>query len=206
MLEIYLFVNPLGTKCFKSEQKVLDYINVSSKEVSFQFIPMLNMQTINNVMVEKNLDTRDLALRNDLFESIYQATLNYKAALFQGKKRGRAFLMTIQESIVQDNNCYSEELVRQVADEVGLNWDMFAEDRYSDLAKQSFKNDQKMANEMNVTMHPTIVINNIDGLDCGVSFPDADLVTISDVCNGHFNTQNGLQQNNVAPSNQLRVL
>ncbi|WP_409021467.1 DsbA family protein [Dellaglioa sp. P0083] len=205
MLEIYLFVNPLGTKCFKSEQKVLDFIRLSPKKISFQFVPMLNIQTVNDVMIEKNLDTRNLTLRNELSESIYQAALDYKAALFQGKKRGRAFLMAIQEYLVQDSTCYSEELIQQVAKEVNLNWKMFSEDRRSVLAKNSFKNDQKIANDMNVTMHPTIVINNIDGLDCGVSFPDADLVDISKVCAGDFNIQNGLHQT-INPQNQLYVL
>lgn len=205
MLEIYLFVNPLGTKCFKSEQKVLDFIRLSPQKISFQFVPMLNIQTVHDVMIEKNLDTRNLTLRNELSESIYQAALDYKAALFQGKKRGRDFLMAIQAALVQDSTCYSEQLIQQVAKEVNLNWEMFNEDRHSVLAKKSFKNDQKIANDMNVTMHPTIVINNIDGLDCGVSFPDADLVDISKVCAGDFNIQNGLHQT-INPQNQLYVL
>lgn len=210
LLEIYLFVNPLGTKCFKSEQKVLNYIDNSSKKVSCQFVPILNMQMISDIMIEKNLDTHNLTLRNELVTSLYQATLDYKAALFQGKKLGRAFLMAIQESLVKDSACYSEALIQRAAKSVGLNLEMFTEDRRSDLAKKSFKNDQKIANDMNVTEHPTIVINNIDGLDCGISFPDVDLLNLSKICAGDFNCQEVLQQTDFTtannPQNQLYVL
>lgn len=210
LLEIYLFVNPLGTKCFRSEQKVLDYIDASSEKVSCQFVPILNMQTISDIMIEKNLDTHNLTLRNELVGTLYQATLDYKAALFQGKKRGRTFLMAIQEALVQDSTCYSEALIERVAKDADLNWEMFSEDRHSDLAKKSFKNDQKIANDMNVTEHPTIVINNIDGVDCGVSFPDVDRLNLSKICAGDFNCQDILQQTNLdaigKPDNQLYVL
>ncbi len=58
MIEIYLFVNPLGEYCFKMEQQLLQFIEEeygtpSKEKMQFRFLPLVNLQTIGDVMQQK---------------------------------------------------------------------------------------------------------------------------------------------------------
>lgn len=48
---------------------------------------------------------------NKVQKLYYRIILDYKAALFQGMKRGRNFLMYLQEELLFNNKQYSEELI-----------------------------------------------------------------------------------------------
>ena len=50
MLEIHLFVNPLGMRCFRCEQDVLRIDQQLRTKVNYQFIPLFNMDTIQQTM------------------------------------------------------------------------------------------------------------------------------------------------------------
>lgn len=51
---------------------------------------------------------------------------------------------------------------------------MFLADRQSDLAVKCFKQDQKLAADLKVQTHPTLVVYNLAGYDCGFSIKDCD--------------------------------
>ncbi len=94
MIEIYLFVNPLGKYCFNMERQLLQFIeeeygttNLKNKKVQFRFLPLVNLQIIGDVMQTRGIDRQDLEERNNLFSTIYSASLDCKAAQFQGKKK-----------------------------------------------------------------------------------------------------------------------
>ncbi len=58
MIEIYLFVNPLGEYCFEMEQQLLQFIEEeygtpSKEKMQFRFLPLVNLQTIGDVMQQK---------------------------------------------------------------------------------------------------------------------------------------------------------
>ena len=46
MLEIHLFVNPLGMRCFRCENDVLRVDQNIRTKISYKFIQVFNMQTI----------------------------------------------------------------------------------------------------------------------------------------------------------------
>lgn len=46
MLEVYLFVNPLGAPCMRSEQNIMKLAARLNNKVSFQFVPLLTQQVV----------------------------------------------------------------------------------------------------------------------------------------------------------------
>ncbi|PWG00621.1 DsbA family protein [Levilactobacillus bambusae] len=182
LLEVYLFINPLSPKCLSSEKNIINLVHHLSEDVSFQFIPLLNMQIVSDTMIQLSLNKNDLATRNRQFQLHYNIILDYKAALFQGKKKGREFLMALQDQIMNNTQPYSEELAVSVANQVGLDLDMFKEDRRSDLAKRAFHADQKLAAEMKVVHSPSAVIYNYEVSDYGLLLEDVSYEALLDVC------------------------
>lgn len=158
MLEIFLFINPLGEICYQTEQGIMQLISHSNQHIRSRFITVLSLKTINDVLKTRKQQFSDLNLRNQLADEIYRSALDFKAASFQGKKRGCKFLFEIQKQVGIKDLPYNEEVVSSAAKAAGLDWEMFSADRQSKLAIKSFHNDQKVAAEMNVTSHPTIVV------------------------------------------------
>lgn len=75
----------------------------------------------------------------------YSAALDCKAAQFQGKKKGRRFLIKLQEAVGCNDIPYSQELAESIFEEIGGDLNMFKEDRQSDFVKEVFFSDQKIA-------------------------------------------------------------
>lgn len=170
LLEMYLFINPIGSTCYHTEQNILDMIQEAREDVRFRFIPLMNMQSVQDIMEMNGKSRTDLATRNKLVMNIYHAALDFKASLFQGKKRGRNFLLSIQGQMEYsvDGN-YTNDIAMQAALESGLDKEMFIHDRNSEFTGKSFMKDQKIAAEMNVKHHPTVVLFNVKGYDCGIA-------------------------------------
>ncbi|WP_125763149.1 MULTISPECIES: DsbA family protein [Levilactobacillus] len=178
MLEVYLFVNPLGARCMRSERNIMRLADHLNSKVSFQFVPLLNQQ-----IIAQSLSSRPtLAERNARFNVTYQAILAYKAALFQGKRKGRKFLLNMQDAVVSQHQSFTEELTLEMAKKCHLDLDMFTEDCQSDLAKQAFKTDQKLAAEMKIEQSSSAVIFNCDVSDCGLLLNDVTYDALCDVC------------------------
>ncbi|MEY8445407.1 ClpXP adapter SpxH family protein [Enterococcus ratti] len=165
MIEIYLFVNPLGKNCFKLEQQLLQFIEEeygkrSKEKMQFRFLPLVNLRTIGDVMQHNRISQKNLAARNHLFSTTYSAALDCKAAQFQGKKKGRQFLFKLQEAVGCHKIPYSSELAETLFAQVGGDIAMFKEDRQSEFVKEVFFSDQKIAREMGITKHPSAVVYN----------------------------------------------
>lgn len=159
IIEIYLFINPLGSKCYQAEKELLTFIeSKSDKKVHFRFIPFHNLQTVSNYMKFHQLPERNLALRNEICGNTYSACLAYKAALMQGKKKGRTFLMNLQKAVVEDQCVFSETLLKTIAQQSHLDVEMFLEDKQSDFAKKDYEKDQQIAREMNIQCTPSLVL------------------------------------------------
>ncbi|WP_143463985.1 DsbA family protein [Levilactobacillus enshiensis] len=178
MLEVYLFVNPLGARCMRSERNIMKLADHLNSKVSFQFVPLLNQQIIEQALPAHPT----LAERNAFFNVYYQAILAYKAALFQGKRKGRDFLLNMQMAVVNDHQKFSNDLVLNLAKKCHLDLDMFTEDCQSDLAKQAFQTDQKLAAEMKIEQSSSAVIFNCDVSQCGLLLNDVTYESLCDVC------------------------
>lgn len=144
MFEVYLFVNPACSKCLISEQTVTKVTEELDCKVCLRFIPFINLSSINEAN-QLNLDS-------------YQMTIDYKAALYQGCKKGRQFLQLIQELTLVKKEAYTEKIVRQAAMTVNLDLEMFQEDRESAMVKENVISDQKLVQEMGITTHDSLVM------------------------------------------------
>ncbi|UQS86424.1 DsbA family protein [Nicoliella spurrieriana] len=199
MLEAYLFVDPLCNDCFKAEHVILKLANDLDKNFSFQFIPMLNMQIIRNRYLSSG---KQLKNEGKNFKVEYGTVLDYKAALFQGRKCGRKFLIGIQKELLHNNIIYSKQIAFKVAEEAGLDLEMFEEDRRSDLAINAFKADQKLANEMNVKVPASAVIFNCDTFESGILMNRVTYSDLLDVCqkNGLLKDTPLIKNGNISPN------
>lgn len=169
LIEIYLFVNPIGERCLSVERKVLNLIEQQELKVQLRLIPLMNLYTISDVMKHQGTCTKNIKARNQLSKDIYAASLDFKAAQLQGKKRGRDFLIRLQEEVGVNGQRYSKKLAQDLIQEVGGDLEMFIEDRESEFVSEAFLSDQQIAHEMKIKCHPSAVIYNYAcDLDFGV--------------------------------------
>lgn len=187
MLEVYLFVNPLATQCVRDEQNVLRLANDSDKQIQFQFVPLLNINVVQKALKSQGIKASDWQAQNQQSQTLYRVILDYKAALFQGKKRGRNFLIALQDAMLKAGQHYSEDLVKSVATSCHIDLDMFMEDRNSKLAKQAFHADQRLASEMAITEASSAVVFDCDQYDYGVLLEHFNYTTLFDLVNGQLN-------------------
>ncbi|MBL1226454.1 DsbA family protein [Enterococcus sp. BWR-S5] len=160
MIEIYLFVNPLGKICLNIEREILKFAQTESKKIQLRLIPLVNMKTIKKLVKIHKISSTDIAERNKLFENTYSAALDFKAAQLQGKKKGRHILLNLQQLVTEESTPYSTELAEKLIVEAGGDLEMFQADRHSSFVKDSFQIDQQIAREMGVSKHPAAVIYN----------------------------------------------
>lgn len=160
MIEIYLFVNPLGAVCLETEKDILRLIENEKKKIQLRCIPLVNMLTITKIMRRRNVDSADLTQRNRLFENNYAAALDFKALQLQGQKKGRHFLIALQEAVAVKQLPYTKALVEKLVAQLGGDLEMFQADRESSFVQESFQVDQQIAREMNIKHHPSAVIYN----------------------------------------------
>ncbi|GEK92050.1 DsbA family protein [Alkalibacterium kapii] len=156
IIEIFLFVNPLGTKCYETEKAIESFSNERDEKVKVRFIPLLNFHTVGNIMKEREVQT--LSNRNTLYTDSFNASLAFQAASMQGKKKGRKFLMLLQDKVINEGKEVTRELFTQIAKSIKLDIEMFEEDIESDFTKTIFLKDQKLAQEMDIQHAPSCVL------------------------------------------------
>ena len=163
MIEIYMFMNPIGTECYQAERQVLKLVKEKGvKKIQFRFVPFLNMHIVDNYMRRRKLPRHDLKMRNEIFRILYSASLDYKAIQLQGKKRGRAFLLKLQERVGFQHERYTEELVERLILEIGGDLEECQQDRPTNFVKEAFTTDQQVAHDMGVVNNPSCVIYNFN--------------------------------------------
>jgi len=160
MVEIFLFVNPLGEECYHSGKTIINFSENDNKNIKVRLIPYVNFKIVGNQLDKSTGSKKSLEARNELFNQCYITSLAFQAALMQGKKKGIKFFLALQNRIFEDNQELTNGLIKQIADEVKLDKDMFLEDWESDLVKQTFSKDQKLAHEMSVSDTPSCIIYN----------------------------------------------
>ncbi len=178
MLELHLFVNPLGMRCLRCEKDVLKIDRDLNTKISYQFVPLFNMKTIDNTLKYYHLNPHDLAIRQQVSKTLNQVILDYKAALFQGRKRGRHYLLQLQSALINQGLDYNDELINKIAHDSHLDLEMFFEDRQSQPAKQAFHQDQKIASDLGVSETATAVVFNTEDSDYGLMIPNFDYNTL----------------------------
>ena len=158
IFDCYLFINPIGKQCYHCEQEVMKFIERTPYKVHVHFLPFHNFKSLTQYMKNNQLNDKNIDLRNEIYTKIYDASLSYKAALLQGKKLGRAFLMELQTQLHLLHKEYTPELLQEIIQTIGLDEKMFYEDKASKLVHQEYEKDQQIAQEMMVEMNPSLVI------------------------------------------------
>lgn len=183
IFEFYLFINPLGGHCYQCEKQVLEFVEHSSYKIHVHFVAFHNFQSVTQYMRNMNLNDKDIQLRNKIYTKIYDAALSYKAALLQGKKLGRSFLIELQTQIHQEKREYTPELLHEIIQTVGLDEEMFYEDKGSELVHHEYEKDQQIAQEMFVEQNPSLVIFDNSNQQYGVLIKECITAeTIAEVC------------------------
>jgi len=168
VLDLYLFINPIGYECYKFEQEINRFITEAPCKINYKILPYHNINTMTEYMHRLGIKNGDFNYRNQLYLTVYQVSLAYKAAMMQGCKRGRKFLFALQRALHQDKMPISEELVFRTADKEGLDLAEFKEDHYSQLTKDAYTADQHVAQEMGITSTPSLVIFDNLSEDYGI--------------------------------------
>lgn len=165
LFEFYLFVNPLGIKSYYAEQELSKTVNMIAAKVDIHILTFHNQQIVTEFMEHLGAPVNDLKTRNQIYRTVYQASLAYKAATMQGKRKGRIFLMKMQQTIQGNIDLFSKDFVYDLVREVGLDLETFQEDFQSDFVRKLYLNDQKIAVDMQVERTPSLVVfeNSIDG-------------------------------------------
>lgn len=185
IFELFLFVNPLGTYCYRCENELLKFVRNSEFKVHYHFLTFHNLQTVNQYMKNQKLPVTDLDLRNDIYMKIYDAALSYKAALLQGKRLGHQFLIELQQQIHQQKREYNDDLLEEILNKIEIDKKMFYEDKSSSAVKKAYDRDLQIAQEMNVTHTPSLVIFDNSNQPYGLLLASSITAeTISEICNG----------------------
>ncbi len=198
VLEIYLFVDPMKKHSLSAEESIEKISKKLNINCSVNFIPMLNLRALN-----------DCKKRLKISSSIpYDVVLDYKAASFQGKKIGREFLMNLQNRLFNAKQNYCDQLVLQVAKQIGLDLDMFVDDRRSDLAMKIFQSDQRIIHRMKVTQPESAVIFNSAVEKSGLLIRNFDYPSLLHFCQRSLKSVNhfeNLTQQNKAACNVSKI-
>ncbi|MFO8069061.1 MAG: DsbA family protein [Alkalibacterium sp.] len=165
IIEVFLFVNPLGPTCFETERIIESFSSERDEKVNVRFIPLLNFHTIGNII--KETDNPTLAHRNQLYTDSFYASLAFQSASMQGRKKGRNFLMALQGKVINEGKEVTKELFTEIAELIKLDLEMFEEDIQSDFSKSAFKKDQSLAQEMNIQNAPSCVLYSGNNDDYG---------------------------------------
>ncbi|KXA91887.1 hypothetical protein AKJ63_00525 [candidate division MSBL1 archaeon SCGC-AAA259D18] len=95
--------------------------------------------------------------------STWPSNVGYKAAEFQGKELGHRYLRRMREAAASERkNIEKEEILLELAEEVGLNVEKFKRDLNSEKAREEFQKDRNLARSHGATGFPTFLIESVD--------------------------------------------
>lgn len=160
MLEVFLFVNPIGYRCLSIEHTLKKVISELNTEVTFTFVPYVSVPVVNTYMTFNHLDKLNLPLRNRLTQDAYAAALDFKAVSFQGRKKSRQFLMNLQYLINVEKLQYDNGTVKKALKQAHVDLDWFLEERQNPDLRELCAADEALINEYHITDTPTIIAYN----------------------------------------------
>ncbi|MDR2832152.1 MAG: DsbA family protein [Streptococcaceae bacterium] len=178
MIELYIFVNPLGLESLKAEKEVMRLAEELNTKIHYRFIPIVNLKSIQSRLKANGKNHLDLQVINEEFTNRYSAALDLKAVLLQGRKIGRRFLMELQEAVQLGGRIYSQELVFEILERLNLDKEAFLAARKSDLVKIAFKQDQQMVHEMGLVHLPNAVFFNYESEEDGFIIEEPTLLNL----------------------------
>lgn len=161
IVEIFLFIDPLGKRCNSARKLVKKLRAEQVDRIRLRVIPMVNSKKVFGYTRKQIKSEKECFVdRNNHYSTnTYQASLAFYASTMQGRKFGDLFLNELQHIVVENNQCFTEDLVFEIAENMELfDSEMFKEDYQSELAKNIYRKNLSLASEMNVTKTPSCVI------------------------------------------------
>lgn len=208
MVEIFLFINPIGIYCYDLEEKIQKTIKKLSIDASYHFVPITSVGIVQEDMCRRRLLAKKQADFSYYTLTIDQALKDYHAIkIIYGNKKARKFLLTLQKQINEGH--YSPDLnpVQASIEELNLNVREIQNMLKSEFIQNSLFQDQKLAQQWHIKTTPTTVIFDEDdasknGILLEGLVEEKDLISI-------FDNQCPLAANNyskVQAPNHLRLI
>lgn len=159
-IEIFLFIDPMGRRCNNARKVIEQFRSERPETIKLRVVPMVNFKRVYGHNRNHSSANRVSFVdrNNQLLANTYRACLGFHASSMQGKNKAHKFLTALQRYVVEGRINFSEELAFQIAEEIGLDVDMFADDIDSDLAKKIYRKNLNLATEMEITETPSCVI------------------------------------------------
>lgn len=158
LFEFFLFVNPLGRKCYYSEQEIAKATEIIASRIDVNVLCIHNEIILNDFIRQLGIQEIRLSKRNEIYRKMYLSSLAFKAATLQGKRKAHFFLSKMQGFVQDHLKELSFDDVVRLAEEANLEVDMFVSDFKSDFVRELYLKDLKIANSMNVERTPSLVI------------------------------------------------
>lgn len=183
-LEIYMFIDPLCAECWALEP-ILKKLQIeygryfSIKHVLSGRLANLNLsrkksyETMAEIW-EKTASRSGMSADGSLWfenpvDAPYNVSIAVKAAELQGRKAGIRFLRRIREGLFLNKQNISDlEVLKDCAENAGLDVEEFINDMHSESAAKAFQCDLQITSEMDVHEIPTLVFFNENVEDEGI--------------------------------------
>ncbi|WP_407371997.1 DsbA family protein [Carnobacterium sp.] len=156
-VEIFLFVNPICKASLKMEDEVLKFVDAYEENTQITIYPYLNKQTLYRYMKENDFPT-EIAVWNKLYNESFHLSLAFIAATIQGKKKGREFLLAIQQKMIIQKKGLSKDLLIESAEQANLDMETFLFDFHSPFVQYLFDLDQDVSSSMGATDTPSCLL------------------------------------------------
>ncbi|WP_026561064.1 ClpXP adapter SpxH family protein [Bacillus sp. J37] len=171
-IEIYMFVDPLCPECWALEPIIKKLQIEYGRLFTLKYIISGRLATLN---ITKRKSPEKLAqawektacrtgmscdgkvwMENPL-STPYRASLAIKSAELQGRKAGLRYLRKLQELLfIESQNVSDEEILVDIANNVGLDVTEFQKDLHSESAAKALQCDLKITSEMDIQEIPTL--------------------------------------------------
>lgn len=157
MLEVFQFINPLQLESLEAEQKMIKILSKFDTKVCYKYIPLLNLKTYAKI-ADKLTTTSQFSDPNYLMQLAFQMSIDHEAIAIQGRKVARIFLRTLQSAVITQHCVYSESLITEIANTLGVDVNNFLYERQLAKTKQRLTQNQRLALEFAITNTPCVVV------------------------------------------------
>lgn len=164
MFEAFMFINPIGTRCYQVEQNIMQTMKEAGVEASYHIVPIVNIKGIQRDLRRRHLSTSDVELFNRATKASYDALNQYHAIkLTAGNKKARSYIYELQEALNIKGVTFDDSLFNKIIADIGLSSKTIIEATQSKYLEESICEDQKLAKKYNVQFTPTtVVFNDLD--------------------------------------------
>ena len=157
MIELYLFVNPLGKRCLNNERLLQQITTNHPNKITNRIIPFITPQMIDNALLanQQPLTTANRQQINCLFNEIIR---DYHAICIQGQRHALQYLCALQEQLITLQQPYNLQLALQTIAKLPINRQQFLDDRCSPAINYAIQSDLQLCYEFKINNPSTAVI------------------------------------------------